>query len=267
MKKSVQAFARALVVRLARMSRRQRRREAAQLAPLPEEWRDFLRARCQHYRRLPIDYRDRFEQQTQVFLAEKRITGVEMEVNVWMQLLVAASAVSLTVGWPEYTWEQLTEVLLYPDNFDRDYNFGGTYAAGVANHWGVVILSMPALNRSFAARSDPYHVGFHEFAHLLDLVGIRFDGIPAFLSDDAIRGWLQIIEREQDRLRRGDSVLDPYGLSNQVELFATAVEAFFQVPVALADHHTELYGFLSEYFCQDPASWTRADSGRESDTL
>ena len=39
-----------------------------------------------------------------------------------LKLLVAASAVTLSVGWPDYEWDRLTEVLLYPDDFDRDYN-------------------------------------------------------------------------------------------------------------------------------------------------
>ena len=44
-----------------------------------------------------------------------------MEVDDELRLLVAASAVTLSAGWPDYEWDQLTEVLLYPDDFDRDY--------------------------------------------------------------------------------------------------------------------------------------------------
>ena len=31
---------------------------------------------------------------------------------------------TLSLGWPAYDWEQLNEVLLYPDDFDRDYEIG-----------------------------------------------------------------------------------------------------------------------------------------------
>lgn len=180
-----------------------------------------------------------------------------MKVRDETRLLVAASAISLTVGWPGYTWDQLAEVLLYPDDFDRDYNFGGTDASGTAHPWGVVIISVPALNRSFEYSHHGYHVGFHEFAHLLDLAQTRFDGIPSYLNDDSIRRWIKIVRKEETRLRRGNSVLDPYALSNSVEFFATAVEAFFQLPVEMADRHHELYSFLSSYFCQDPALWSK----------
>jgi hypothetical protein len=193
----------------------------------------------------------------QVFISEKKMTGVQTNVDDETRVLVAASAVSLSVGWPDYTWDQLAEVLLYPDNFDRDYNFGGTDFSGQAHPWGIVIMSVPALDRSFAEASSGYHVGFHEFAHLLDLMRTRFDGIPAGLSDDSIRRWLAIVEDEQRRLRGGDSVLDPYALTSPVEFFPTAVEAFLQMPVRLAEKHAELYDFMSTYFGQDPAGWDR----------
>jgi hypothetical protein len=103
------------------------------------------------------------------------------------RLLVAASAVSLTVGWPGYTWDQLAEVLLYPEDFDRDYNFGGSDASGRAHPWGIVILSVPALNRSFDEVSDGCHVGFHEFAHSRRPDSMEFRRISATIRFDA--GW------------------------------------------------------------------------------
>src|SRR5207253_11395780 len=98
--------------------------------------------------------------------------------------LVAASAAAVSVGWPGYSWDQVSEVLLYPDSFDRDYKFGVRDYAGQAHPWGIVILSVPALLRSFTIADEPYHVGYHEFAHLLDLANARFDGIPPYLPED-----------------------------------------------------------------------------------
>lgn len=237
---------------------RRARRQAILSAPFPRPWKDFLEARSDHYRRLPVAYRAQFDRQAQIFLAEKRITGIETQVSDEVKLLVAASAVMLTVGWSGYTWDPLTEVLVYPENFDRDYRFGGTDLSGQAHPWGIVILSAPALLRSFAETQDGYHLGVHEFAHLLDLSQTRFDGIPSYLSDESIRQWVLIMQQEEERLRRGDSELSPYGLSGPAELFAVAAEAFFQTPVALTSSHHELYAFLSSYFRQDPAAWSRS---------
>jgi Mlc titration factor MtfA (ptsG expression regulator) len=96
-KVSLKQFARVLVSWLARIySPRQTRRKLILSTPFPQSWNEFFKAWSGHYRRLPAAYRDQFKQQTQIFLAEKRITGVEIEVTEEMRLLVAASAVILT---------------------------------------------------------------------------------------------------------------------------------------------------------------------------
>jgi Mlc titration factor MtfA (ptsG expression regulator) len=240
--------------------------------PLPRPTQDLLLRHSAHYRSLPPDVRQEFNRQVQVFLTDKQVTPVETRLTAEARLLVAASAATLTAGWPGYTWDQLREVLVYPDHFDRDYQFTSTRSAdgepeselasepiltGQAHPWGVVILSHPALKESFAANGRRRgHVGFHEFAHLLDLARSTFDGVPSYLPDDGVRRWTRIMERELERLERGDSVLDPYGLSSPPELFAVAVEAFFQDPAAVASRHRDLYEFLASYFNQDPAAWS-----------
>ena len=202
-------------------------------APFPDAWRVVLRQWCDHYNRLPDDLRARFEDDLRIFLAEKRITGVGVEVTDELRLLVAASAVTLSLGWPDDEWEQLDEVLLYPDDFDRDYEFGVDELAGQAHPWGTVILSVPALCESFRDPDDAYHVGFHEFAHLLDLEQTHFDGIPPGFDDAPARRWVEVREQEIPRMLRASPVLDDYGAHDPVEFLAVAVEAFFETALAL----------------------------------
>jgi Mlc titration factor MtfA (ptsG expression regulator) len=251
------------------------RRRELRAKPLPRPSQALLMRHSAHYRCLPPDVRQEFNRQTQVFLTDKQITPVETRLTAEARLLVAASAVTLTTGWTGYTWDQLREVLVYPDHFDRDYQFASTRSedgppglypdpilTGQAHPWGVVILSRPALQASYSATGRRGHVGFHEFAHLLDLSRTSFDGVPSYLRDEGVRQWTGLIEHERERLERGDSVLDPYGLSSPPELFAVAVEAFFQDPVAVATGHRDLYAFLASYFNQDPAAWvTQLEGG------
>jgi MtfA peptidase len=233
-------------------------RRLALAAPFPAPWRQLLLDWCDHYVRLSPELRLRFEDDVRIFLAEKRISGVGLEVSDELRLLVAASAVTLSLNWPEYEWDQLHEVLLYPDEFDRDYEIGSHELAGQAHPWGTVILSVPALCASFREPDDAYHVGFHEFAHLLDLEQTRFDGIPARFDEVHARRWVEIREHEMPRMRQGDSVLDEYGAYDPVEYLAVAIEAFFQVALALRRGHPELYELLKAFFHQDPAAWDDA---------
>jgi Mlc titration factor MtfA (ptsG expression regulator) len=237
------------------LDRRAARRRALLSRPFPSAWRDILSERYEHYERLPDDLRRRFERQLGVFLAEKRITGIGIEPTDELRVLVGASAVTLTVGWPEASWDVLTEVLLYPDDFDRDYAFGGEDLSGETHAWGTVILSVPALLESFEYPDDGFHVGLHEFAHLLDVERSEFDGTPTGLSEERGREWEALAQEEMRRLREGRSLLDDYGAHDPAEFFAVAVETFFERPREMRRRHLELYAFLAAYFVQDPAAW------------
>jgi MtfA peptidase len=245
-----------------RLGRRAARRSALLARPFPPAWRRVLAARSAHFGRLPPLLRERFERDVTLFLGEKAITGVGIEATEELRLLVAASAVTLSVAWEDHGWEALTEVLLYPDDFDRDYNFGGAERVGEAHVWGTVILSAPALEESFDSRGHGYHVGLHEFAHLLDLQLGEFDGVPAGLGAARSREWVGLVPEEMERIRQGRSVLDEYGAESPVEFFAVSVEAFFGIPAALRARHGALYAILAAYFGQDPATWEETRHAR-----
>jgi Mlc titration factor MtfA (ptsG expression regulator) len=265
-----------LALVLARIpTRRNARRRATLASPFPETWRDFLATHYDHYDRLPRALRARFEDDVRILLAEIRITGVEVEVTDELRLLVAASAATLSLAWPDFEWDQLTEVLLYPENFDRDFrfasdsHFGGDEGMDEVGPWGkeltgqthpsgTVILSVPKLLESFARPGDGYHVGLHEFAHMLDMEHTHFDGIPVGLNAARSREWLAVVDKEMERLRKGKSALDAYGSESPVEFLAVAVEAFFELPQEVRQRHRELYAILSAYFGQDPAAWDDA---------
>lgn len=241
--------------------RRFARRRALLSAAFPPSWQRSLENRFPLYSRFPHDLRRSFENDVRLFVGEQRITGVGIEATEELKLLVAASAVTLSLGWPEYEWSQLAEVLLYPDDFDRDYVIGRREIAGQAHPWGTVILSVPSLLRSFDVPHDGHHVGFHEFAHMLDKEGVHFDGIPPGLGSSRAEAWVELERREMKRILDGNSLLDPYGATNPQEFLAVAVATFFERSHELRERHPTLYEALASYFGQDPATWNESDAG------
>jgi Mlc titration factor MtfA (ptsG expression regulator) len=241
-----------------RRARYWRRRQRAIAEPFPAGWRALLEGRYDHYTRLPAELRARFEDDLRLFLVQTRITGVDLAVQDEMRVLVAASAVTLSLCWPDYEWSQVQEVLLYPGEFSHNYRVGREDLAGQAHPWGTVILSVPALRDGFRIPDDGRHVGLHEFVHLLDLDRTQFDGLPEGLSDAQARRWAAVREAEMERMRQGRSILDIYGAHNPVEFLAVAVETFFEKARALRRDNPDLYGLLAAYFGQDPAAWDDA---------
>lgn len=240
--------------------RRRRARAALLASPFPVRWRTILAHRCDTYGRLPAEWQGRFERDVRVFLNEKRITGVGVTLTDELRLLVAASAVTLSMGWEGYEWPQLAEVLLYPQDFDRDYSFEEQELSGQAHAWGTLILSVPTLQESFTHPDDAFHVGFHEFAHLLGVSESQFSGVPPGLSDLKTQEFSEVMERERKHLRKGQ-IIDPYGEDDPVEFFAVAVEAFFECPLDLEERHPRLYDLFRDFFRQDPATWDRVRAG------
>jgi hypothetical protein len=203
-----------------------------------------------------------FESQVARFLKERRITGVSVEIDRDDALLVAASACTLSCGWPGYAWDVVTEVLLYEEEFDRDYRVGRSAGTGDDEHddgdirvgethaWGTIILSIPALDDSFDDPADGFHVGYHEFAHALANEGDG--GLPMAIREDHGRALYRALQAARQSLESERSPLDPYGLESDAEMWAVAVESYFEEPSEVRRAHPDLFESLSRFFAWIP---------------
>jgi MtfA peptidase len=239
-------------------------------APLTDTDLTFLRDWSQPYAGMTGALKTEFEEQVAHFVADQRITpiGLEGPIEREDRLLIAASACTLSAGWKGFRWTDVTEILLYADDFDRDYQMGGEEGAnedgqtlsGEAHPWGTVLLSLPSLEESFQDPHDGYHVGYHEFAHVLDRdppssVGHHENdegGLPSNIDGAFARDLSAALKGAREKLQRGESPLDEYALQSSAELWAVAVEAFFETPSAMETAHPELRQLLDLYFNQRP---------------
>lgn len=239
-----------------RFTARSRRRRRILSSPFPASWRGILEQRVDFYQRLDKEGRRRFERQAQVFLAEKRVTGINAEVDDIVRVLTAASAIIPIFGFEGWEYHNLEEVLIYPGAFDQDFRQEGRDRdvlgmVGDGAMSRVVILSKPALLAGFSHYRDGHNTGIHEFAHLLDASDGVYDGVPALLDRRYVLPWLELAHREMVRITRGRSDLRPYGATNREEFFAVASEYFFERPEALQKENPQLYAMLARIFHQD----------------
>jgi Mlc titration factor MtfA (ptsG expression regulator) len=74
--------------------------------------------------------------------------------------------------------------------------------AGLARDCDAVTLEWNALQDGAGDEGDGYHVGYHEFAHVLDASDGAFDGVPPLLLDPSLREtWKAVLRSELERLR------------------------------------------------------------------
>ena len=226
--------------------------------PFPKKWSALLEEHVNFYRRLDPAEKERFERWVQSFLLNCEITGIGVEVEDLDRLLVASSAAIPIFGFPNWTrYPNLREVLLYPDTFSddtfategEDRDVLGMVGWGYMN--GKMILSKPALRLGFE-QTGRSNVGIHEFVHLLDKSDGSTDGLPEYLLDRQYSiPWLDLIRKEMEAIREGESEVGDYGSTNPSEFLAVAAEFFFQRPHHLEKEHPELFEMLERIFKQD----------------
>ena len=240
-----------------------RKKPAVQQEITPEQKsniQNLLVTHIDYYQKLDDTAKLRFEQLIDAFLQDTRIEGVGTEITDTDRVMVAASAIIPVFGFPEWRYQNLTNVILYPDTFDGEFQFEGgnrnilgMVGTGYMN--GQMLLSRGALIKGFSKNSGKENTGIHEFVHLLDKTDGATDGVPEnLMKHEYARPWLQMIHREMHRIQEGKSDINPYALTNAAEFLAVASEYFLEQPEQLQHKHPEIYQQLSLIFSQDPAA-------------
>lgn len=226
-------------------------------APFPDHWRSILNEKVEFYRNLLPEEKGLFEKKVQLFLGRIRIIGVKTNIDDVDRLLVAASGVIPVYRFPNWRYNNLSEVLLYPGAFTskfdikgKDRKMIGMVGTGYMN--GKMILSKPSLHQGFKNEDDKKNVGIHEFIHLIDKADGSIDGVPqALLERQYAIPWMAMVKEEIDKILEGKSEIDGYGGTNKAEFFSVASEYFFERPGLLKEKHPELYTLLERIFKHD----------------
>ena len=231
------------------------------LKDFTREWRAILLKDVDYYLHLTAAERIRFERDILIFFDKVRITGVDTKINDKDRLLVASSAVIPLFGYPGSSFGNLSEVLIYKDRFNHNYDTQkgenrhilGMVGDGNMNRH--MILSKPALRNGYDKKHSSHNVGIHEFVHLLDKADGDTDGVPKFvLRSKEVQPWLDVVHGEIEKILDGKSNINPYGTTNEAEFFSVVSEYFFMQPKMLKTQHSELYDKLKRIYHQDPAN-------------
>lgn len=220
-------------------------------------WRLILTEKVAYYNSLTALDKKRFEDKVLEFLNEIRITGIDTKIDDTDRLLVASSAVIPIFGFKDWKYNNINEVLLYPNSFNEKFETEGEerqilgmVGEGAMN--GTMILSKPALIQGFMNETDKQNTAIHEFIHLIDKTDGAIDGIPeVLLSKQYTLPWINLISKKIEEINAGKSDINPYGSTSKTEFLAVAGEYFFERPQLLENKHPELYKLMELMFKQD----------------
>lgn len=225
----------------------------------PPEWRMILFERVNYYRALDEAEKGRFEYEVQKFLLNKKVTGINTEIDDIDRLLIASGAVMPIFGFPQWDYLHLDEVILYPSLFNENHETSGDGRAikgmvGSGYMDGKMILSKASLRHGFKNTTDKKNVAIHEFTHLIDKTDGKIDGIPKVIMDNQnALPWFDLIIKNIEDIYQDDSDINPYGATDPSEFLAVATEYFFERPKLMKVKHPELYHAMEIIFNQKMA--------------
>ena len=211
--------------------------------------------------------RARLRELATLFIHDKTFTGVQgLTVTPEMQITVAAQACLEVLELGLDAFSGWVEIVLYPDAFriNREQqdesglvSMEESVLSGESWGQGPVILSWQDVKRDSFQLHRGRNVVIHEFAHKLDMLNGRANGMPPLHPEMPIEDWTRALSRAYDTLvrtleRGRPAPINPYAATNPAEFFAVICEYFFTAPELLHRHEPEVYRQLRAYFLQDP---------------
>lgn len=237
------------------------------LPPFPDEWRAILERHVRFYRFLDPVRRKKFERDVLDVLNRGKIIGQEgYRPDNEVRLLVAAGFATFSHAMAKRVPDFKQNIVIVPGTKAEDF-------APAPSKIAVEVFATPWLWRPMfvaakAVLGKPQpgkNPVLHRLAHGLDFDLKRFamDDLPAGLQASQQAAWQSVRDLELEKLREKASPLPNRALDGRGELFACAVEMFFEDPGPLNDKSPELYKLLAEYFKLDTARlYTGAKNGK-----
>ena len=248
-------------------ARRRRRRGT----PVPPAYQSLLEQHVGFYRALDTGEKARFATAVEAFFRYIRVHGIKIGLDDLDRVLVAASAVIPVFGFREWTYDNLTDVLLYEGAFDAQHFAGPDNRHNVLGMVGsgamerVMILSRPALRSGFDQFRGTANTGIHEFVHLVDKSDGAVDGIPESLLGHSADTWTHLVHTYLGAVRSGHTDINTYAGTNEAEFLAVVSEYFFKRPDLMEHRHPDLYAMLVHIFQQRPRLDPRVGEAAEAE--
>ncbi len=237
-----------------------------QSAITDSEWQQAFQ-RLSLLQRLDEEERTRLKELAILFLHYKSLEVVaDLELTSTMRIDIALQAclpiLNLGLDW----YEGWVSVVIYPGAFSRQFNETDEYGivhqgrknlSGESWQRGPVVLSWD--DSIHHGGNDGYNVVIHEFAHKLDMLNGRANGLPPLHEGMAVEQWSSAFNQAYSdlklRLEKNlPAPVNPYAATAPAEFFAVVSEVFFEKPAILREHYPEVYHLLTAFYRQQPLS-------------
>ena len=218
-----------------------------------EHYHRVLTQHNPYYNGLDRVRKKNFIVRTHLFIRTTRFHSLHgFPVTLPMKVILSAGFVQVTFGLPEDVLDYFNRIMIFAGPYaykNNDQKFYGD----VNTLTRTINLSWPAVSRGFEDYRDGINLALHEFAHCLILENSRRSYLDRILDESVLSAWKKLAVALLPEIRNGRApFFRKYGGTNLMELFAVALELFFEKPEAFADQYPDLYQNMSSLLNQDP---------------
>ena len=215
---------------------------------------------------LNLNEKERIRELATLFIYEKSFSGAhDFVVTGEMQVVIAAQACLEIMHLGLSAFDGWKEIIIYPGAFRVTRNTHDEMGlvttqdnvlSGEAWGLGPVILSWDNVAQDSFHSHTGHNVVIHEFAHKLDMLNGRANGMPPLHPDMHIEEWTHSLSQAYikltQRVEHHHAKINAYAITNPAEFFAVICEYYFTAPDILLNRYPEVYHQLKRYFRQDP---------------
>lgn len=210
------------------------------------------------YKMLGEKDRTRFEKRVCRFIKMKdfRAGNNIIEITDKMRVMVAASAIQITYGYPKVYFNHFQTIILFAEEYYSTIT--GQYHQGEVNAGGAIVLSWNNFMSGFSNLTDGRNLALHEMAHALRLTNIVDNDEYDFIDRDTMLSFEKIALTEIRKIENNEnSFFRSYGAANLQEFFSVAVECFFEQPGEFQSYNPALYVLLTRILKIDLLNFAR----------
>lgn len=201
------------------------------------------------YDQLPYDDKVTFQKRVRDFLKGRQLRPRDMEdLSLEHQVLVSASAVTVTFGVKKFYFPYFNLVMVYPQGYEQLIK--KRYQTDRVKMQGAVVLGLDEL---IAGTRDPatrFHPGIHEFSHALYHENvIEMEGYFN-ISTSEVRDQMQQHAMDIAAMDYLPPLMREMTPKYPQQFFASVATLYFTQPEAVTDRWPALSGWLANIFQQ-----------------
>jgi len=213
------------------------------IKPLPAEHKEILRKKNIFYKKLPAEYKRKFEQRVNHFLINKNIideTG--KDVSDEMKVSIAATFIQLTIGLRPVFLSNFNTIKVSQRNSDW----------GLNDNSKVFNLSWPEFELGISNTADGYNPGLQLMAEALFEENLLETTGAAIFGESAFRKWQSVSKKQAEYfISTGLSQFKSYREVNKEKYFGASVVYFFEKPQDFKQRFPDMYKAMKGLLNQD----------------